>query len=86
MKTAYETKRDRVAEGWLVQDACNPKALARLLVRMIDEACEEGGGTSGSVNDSGVVLVLAKLCDMHLVDVSWTSGPVAKAAKAALSS
>ena len=83
-KTAYEAKRDRVTTGWLIQDACNPKAVARELVRMIDACCEENGGTGGSIHDNGVALVLAKLCDMHRIDVDWIDGPVARAKDSAL--
>lgn len=43
-----------------VQDACNLRAIARLLVRAADAAAD-AGGTEASYNDAAVILIVDKI-------------------------
>jgi len=49
-----------------VQDACNPRGIARLLVELIDEACEDESSTDGAKGNAAVYLVMDKLASLGL--------------------
>jgi hypothetical protein len=51
-----------------VQDACNLRAIARLLVRAADQAAD-AGGTQASYDDPAVILIVSKI--ESLVNSSW---------------
>ena len=54
----HESARDALA----IQDgACNPRAMARSLVRMIDAACDEGNGHPAAGQCPAVRLTLHQL-------------------------
>jgi hypothetical protein len=49
------------ADAIMVQDACNLRAIARLLVAAADYAADNFGGTQASYNDPAVILIVAKI-------------------------
>lgn len=51
-----------------VQDACNLRAIARLLVAAADAAAD-AGGTQASYDDPAVILIVSKI--ESLVNSSW---------------
>lgn len=53
--------RSRFEDALFVQDACNLRAIARLLVRAADEATETAGGTQASYDDAAVILIVNKI-------------------------
>jgi len=55
-----------------VQDAVNPRAVARLLVDLLDRACKEG--TDRAKGDSPVYLVMDKLASLGLYPQAF-NGP-----------
>ena len=48
-------------DALFVQDACNLRAIARLLVAAADFATDNFGGTEASYSDPAVVLIVNKL-------------------------
>ena len=42
--------------------ACNPRAVARVLVEAIDQACEEGQSSAACKTDPAVHLIIDHLC------------------------
>jgi hypothetical protein len=59
---------------FIQEGACNPRAMARELVRAIDEACDNGGGHPGTGKSPEVRLILHQLffvvygSDLYLSD------------------
>jgi hypothetical protein len=51
---------NRFAQAIQVQDACNLRAIARLLVKAADEAAD-AGGTDASYKDPAVILIVDKI-------------------------
>jgi hypothetical protein len=64
-----ESVEARLKRANELQDACNPRGVARQLVAMIDEVCEERD-ESCIFGDEAVILVLGKLLDMAGVIIS----------------
>jgi len=56
-------------DALFVQDACNLRAIARLLVAAADYATDNFGGTDASYCDPAVVLIVNKL--ESLVHSNW---------------
>jgi hypothetical protein len=56
-------------DALVVQDACNLRAIARLLVAAADYACDNFGGTDASYNDPAVILIVNKI--ESLVHSDW---------------
>lgn len=56
------TAKEAARKALLVQDACNPRGVARLLVEVIDRACEHD--SDGVQEDPATILVLDKLCSL----------------------
>jgi hypothetical protein len=56
------------ADALFVQDACNLRAIARLLVQAADAAADKGG-TAASYCDPAVVLIVNKI--ESLVNSNW---------------
>lgn len=53
-------------QAYNIQNAVNPRAIARLLVEAIDDACERNNGTAGAQGDSAVYLIMDKLASLGL--------------------
>lgn len=62
MKDDVSCCRDAIS----CQDACNPRAVARLLVELVDAACDRADSTYGAIGDSSVYLVMDKLASLGL--------------------
>ena len=56
-----------------VQDACNLRAIARLLVKAADLAADKGG-TTASYSDPAVVLIVNKIESLVLSQDAITNG------------
>lgn len=59
-KSAY----DRFKIALEIQDAVNPRAIARELVKVVDAAANAGNGTQGICDDPAVILLVNKLESM----------------------
>lgn len=57
---SFQTRDDYRADALAVQDACNLRAIARLLVRAADAAAD-AGGTQASYDDPAVILIVGKI-------------------------
>ena len=79
------TQQEARKKALAVQDACNPRAVARLLVEVIDSACENGGGTAGARGNSAVYLVLDKLASLGLYEQCFEPNTYSKHYDACLS-
>jgi len=53
-----------------VQDASNSRGVARLLVRLVDRACEDAKCSDGAAGDPAVYLVMDKLASLGLYEQS----------------
>ena len=54
-----------------VQDACNLRAVARLLVKASDAAANEDPSTLAVRHDPAVVLIVAKLAHLCGLEYTW---------------
>lgn len=56
---------ERKIQAMQIQDACNPHAVARFLVRVLDEMKAEDSGASWNLaSDPAAVMIVCKLADM----------------------
>lgn len=63
------TKKEACEKALAVQNGCNPRGIARLLVEVVDRACAES--TDGAKNDPAVYLVMDKLASLGLYPQSF---------------
>lgn len=74
----YKSDTNYRKEAYEIQNACNPRAVARLLVDAIDDACDRNNGTDGAAGDSAVYLIMDKLASLGLYKQSFDMDEISK--------